>query len=151
MENLKLTFEATIHDCQESFVIDLPYQHGIVATNRFCPVDLLSPNINLLAAVKGETLDSFMLRCRRFCIAIDMLKEDSKFDILIGALMATVISKISESGTITISELLSDLDCFALFLSASGYPETEIPDVYRHTLQAIISIYPTQILSDKEG
>mgnify|MGYP007025190828 CR=1 FL=1 len=65
MESLKLNLEATILGDPRTLVVEVPYQNGIVATSEFCPTELLSGTVDLMAAIRGESLDDFMADCRQ--------------------------------------------------------------------------------------
>lgn len=47
-----------------TYVVEVPYQDGIVATSEFCPTELLSGTVELMAAIRGETLDKFIIAVR---------------------------------------------------------------------------------------
>lgn len=55
METLKLNFDAQIFGQPKSLTVEVPYQNGIVATSEFCPTELLSGTVDLMAAIRGET------------------------------------------------------------------------------------------------
>ena len=65
MESLKLNFDTEILGMPRTFIVEVPYQNGIVATSEFCPTELLSGTVDLMAAIRGESLDTFMAYCRK--------------------------------------------------------------------------------------
>lgn len=73
MESLKLNFDAAIFGNPRTFIVEVPYQNGIVATSEFCPTELLSGAVDLMAAIRGESLDDFMADCRRQLLAMSKI------------------------------------------------------------------------------
>lgn len=146
MEKIKLNFDAVIQGELRSFVIEVPYQDGIVATSEFCPTELLSGAVDLMAAIRGESLNKFMADCRMQLIAMSKITEvDTELDRHIGALMAVVMDHFSRNRTIAFGDLLIYVDCFSLLLRAAGYNDTEIHKIYPRVTNTIIELYSNHI------
>ncbi|MDE5808263.1 MAG: hypothetical protein K2H76_09105, partial [Muribaculaceae bacterium] len=95
MESLRLSFEANILGERKNLIVEVPYSNGLVATSEFCPTEYLSGSVELMAAVRGETLDKFMADCRHQLIAMEKITEaDTPLDAHIGGLMAAVMDRL---------------------------------------------------------
>ncbi|MDE6027986.1 MAG: hypothetical protein K2G23_07940 [Muribaculaceae bacterium] len=146
MESLRLSFEANILGERKNLIVEVPYSNGLVATSEFCPTEYLSGSVELMAAVRGETLDKFMADCRHQLIAMEKITEaDTPLDAHIGGLMAAVMDRLSRKGSITFAELLSYADCFSLLLKGSGFDSEEIREIYPRLIRTIIELYPENI------
>lgn len=64
METIKLNFDAEVLGKGKTITIEMPYSDGVVATSRFCPMELLSGDVKLLAALNGEPLEDFVKDCK---------------------------------------------------------------------------------------
>ena len=147
MESLKLNFEANILGKRTRIVVEVPYQKGLVATSEFCPTSFLSGPVDLMAAIRGETLDDFMGDCRSQLVAMERITEtDQPLDIHIGGLMATVMDRLSRRGSISFSELLTCVDCFSLLLKGAGFDHQEIREIYPKVVRTIVELYPDNII-----
>ena len=143
MEKLKLNFDTEILGQPHTYVVEVPYQEGIVATSEFCPTELLSGAVDLMAAVRGETLDKFMAHCRMQLLAMSKIKEvDTDLDRHIGGLMAVVMEHLSRQKKIVFGELLIYTDCFSLLLKAGGFDSDEIRNIYPRVTKTIVDLYP---------
>ena len=148
MEKLKLKFDTDSGEGTKEYVVDVPYKDGIVITSEFCPTELISENIDLLAAFRGEPIDKFMSDCRKQVLAMSQIKEaETSIDRHIGGLMAVVMDHLSRNKVITYGDLLIYVDCFALLLKGAGFEDKEIHDIYPRVIQTIKGLYSDYILS----
>ncbi|MDE7440731.1 MAG: hypothetical protein K2M69_01010 [Muribaculaceae bacterium] len=146
MESLRLNFEANILGETKNIIVEVPYQNGVVATSEFCPTEYLAGSVELMAAVRGETLDKFMTDCRRQLVAMSKITEaDTPLDVHIGAFMAAVMECLSRHASISFAELLSYADCFSLLLKGSGFDSAEIGEIYPSVVRAVTELYPENI------
>ena len=146
MEKLKLNFDTKIlgHPC--TFVVEVPYQNGIVATSEFCPTEFLSGTVDIMAAVRGESLDKFMADCRMQLLAMSKIEDvDTELDRHIGGLMAVVMDHLSRKKAIQFGDLLIYVDCFSLLLKAAGFDRDEIYSMYSRITRTILELYPDYI------
>lgn len=148
MEILKLSFDAEILGKHKELLIEVPYQDGNVATSEFCPTELLSGNVPLMAALRGESLDIFMADCKRQLKAMAKAEEaKTEMDCHIAGLMAAVMNHLSHTGTMEFGDLLQMMDCFSLLLKANGFSHDEIKDIYPRVTRTIIELYPENIIN----
>lgn len=146
MEKLKLNFDTKIMGEPRTYVVEVPYQEGIVATSEFCPTELLSGSVDLMAAIRGETLDKFMSDCHMQLLAMSNIMEvDTILDRHIGGLMAVVMDHLSREKKISFGDLLIYIDCFSLILKAAGFDRNEIHSMYPLITQTILELYPNYI------
>lgn len=146
MENLKLTFDEEINGALRTYVVEVPYQDGIVATSEFCPTELLSGAVDLMAAVRGESLDKFMSDCRKQLIAMSKISEaETELELHIGALMAAVMDYLNRNEHMRLGELLTHVDCFSLLLKAAGFESDKIREIYPRVTKTITDLYPDNI------
>ena len=146
MESLKLNFDATILGNPRTFIVEVPYQNGIVATSEFCPTKLLSGTVDLMAAVRGETLDKFIADSRMQLLAISQITDaDTELDCHIGGLMAVIMTHLSRKKELSFGDLLRYIDCFSLLLKAAGFESDEIHSMYPKIARTILDIYPDNI------
>lgn len=150
MEKLKLKFDTDTDSGLKEYVVEVPYKDGIVITSEFCPTELLSGNVDLLAAIRGEPLDKFMVDCRKQVLAMSKIRDsESSIDLHIGGLMAVVMDHLSRNKTITLGELLIYIDCFSLLLRGAGFNEKEVHAIYPRVAQTIKDLYSDFILIQK--
>ncbi|MDE6577922.1 MAG: hypothetical protein K2J82_11985 [Muribaculaceae bacterium] len=148
MERLKLNFDINIDGSPNSFTVELPYQEGMVATSEFCPPELLVGSIDLLAALRGETLDKFIADSRLLLSAISRISDvENLLDRFIGGLMVMVMNHLSNNENLSLGDLLLYVDCFSLLLKAAGFTHSEIREMYPEIVKAIITLYPDSIIS----
>lgn len=148
MEKLKLKFDTDAGIGLKEYEVEVPYKDGIVITSEFCPTELISGNVDLLAAFRGEPLDKFMEDCRKQVLAMSQIKEaESQLDLHIGGLMAAVMDHLSRNKNIDYGNLLIYVDCFALLLRGAGFEEKEIHKIYPRIVQSIHDLYPGNIIS----
>ena len=146
MNRLKLQFDTDTGPGKKVYIVEVPYKDGIVITSEFCPTELLSGNVDLLAAFRGEPLDKFMEDCRKQVLAMSKIQDSgNQIDIHIGGLMAVVMDHLSRNKTITIGELLKYVDCFSLLLKGAGFDEKEIYKIYPRVIQTIKELYSNYI------
>lgn len=146
MEKLKLNFDTKIMGEPRTYVVEVPYQDGIVATSEFCPTELLSGTVELMAAIRGETLDKFMSDCHMQLLAMSNIVEvDTELDRHIGGLMAVIMDHLSRKKIISFGDLLIYVDCFSLILKAAGFGRNEIHSMYPLITQTILELYPNHI------
>lgn len=151
MENLKLYFDTEIHGEPRTYIVEVPYLEGTVATSEFCPTELLSGTVELMAAIRGESLDKFMTDCRMQLLAMSKITEaDTDLDRHIGGLMAVVMEHFSRKKKIDFGDLLMYVDCFSLLLKAAGFSPDEIKDIYPHVTRSIVDLYPDYIYNNTE-
>lgn len=152
MESLKLNFDATILGNPRTFIVEVPYQNGIVATSEFCPTELLSGTVDLMAAIRGESLDDFMADCRRQLLAMSKITvAENELDCHIGGLMAAVMDHLSRNKHIVFGDLLIYIDCFSLLLKAAGFDSNEIRNIYPRVTRTIVELYPDYVDSTADG
>ena len=150
MESLNLNFDTEILGEPRTLIVEVPYQNGIVATSEFCPTELLSGAIDLMAAVRGESLDKFMADCRKQLHAMSKITEaESDLDLHIGGLMAVVMDHFSRNNRIEFGDLLIYVDCFSLLLKADGYDGEEIRTIYPRVTKTIVDLYPDYVDNTK--
>lgn len=143
MEKLKLNFDTEILGKPHTYVVEVPYQDGVVATSEFCPTELLSGTVDLMAAIRGESLDKFMADCHMQLHAMSKIKEaDTDLDRHIGGLMAVVMDHLSRNKLISFGDLLMYVDCFSLLLKAGGFDSAEIRNMYPRITHTILELYP---------
>ena len=146
---IKLNFDTEIEGEKRTFVVTVPYKNGIVITNEFCPLELITDKVELLAAIRGESLDKFMEICKKQVVAMTKIKDvDSELDRHIGGLMAVVMDKFSRQKEIKLGDLLIHIDCFSLLLKGSGFINEEIREIYPAVFETINNLYPDQIKID---
>lgn len=146
MEKLKLNFDTIVKGEPRTYIVEVPYQNGIVATSEFCPTELLSGTVDLMAAIRGETLDKFMTDCRMQLLSLSKIMEaDTDLERHIGGLMAVVMDHLSRKKELSFGDLLRYIDCFSLLLKAAGFERDEIHVMYPKIARTILDIYPDNI------
>ena len=152
METLKLNFDSYHRNGKKTLVVEVPYQEGMVATSEFCPNELMSGPVKLMAAVRGESLDDFLNDCRRQLTAMSKLDaSDNELDLHIGGLMAVVMELLSSEKSISLTEMLGYSDCFSVFWKGAGFHSSEIRAIYPSVVNTIIDLYPENILHPTGG
>lgn len=145
MELLKLNFDTDVSGASRTFIVEVPYQDGIVATSEFCPAELLG-TVDLMAAIRGESLDKFMSDCRLQMLAMSKITDaDSELDLHIGALMALVMDHFSRCDTLSFGDLLLYVDSFCLLLKSAGFDSEAIKKMYPRIVDTIIGLYPDYV------
>lgn len=152
MEILKLNFDTEILGKEYTFTVEVPYHDGEVATSEFCPTELITGTTELLAAIRGESLERFIADTRCQLLALSMINDaETEFDRHIGALMAVVMERMSRDDKILFGDLLLYVDCFSLLLKSTGCNEEQIKIIYPHIVRSIANIYPDQIFLTADG
>lgn len=148
MESLKLNFDTKILGESRTLIVKVPYQDGVVATSKFCPTELMAGTVDLMAAVRGESLDKFMTDCRQQLMAMSKTREaDTLLDAHIAGLMAVVMDHLARCGRLIFGDLLIYMDCFSLLLEADGFSEDEIQEIYPRVARTIVDLYPDYIFN----
>ena len=148
MESLKLNFDTEILGESRTFIVEVPYQDGVVATSKFCPTELMAGTVDLMAAVRGESLDKFMTDCRQQLMAMSKTREaDTLLDAHIAGLMAVVMDHLARCGRLIFGDLLIYMDCFSLLLEADGFSEDEIQEIYPRVARTIVDLYPDHVFN----
>lgn len=146
MGRVKLSFNARIDGKKRVFNVEAPCREGVVITNEFCPIELLEGSVELLAAIRGVSINRFREDCQRQVLAMSNLDEtDSEIDRHIGGLMAVVMDHLSRNKKITMSELLNYVDSFSLLLKGSKFDQEEIHALYPRIISTIQNLYPSSI------
>lgn len=148
MESLKLNFDTEILGEPRTFIVEVPYQDGVVATSKFCPTELMAGTVDLMAAVRGESLDKFMTDCRQQLMAMSKTREvDTLLDVHVAGLIAVVMDHLARCGRLIFGDLLIYMDCFSLLLEADGFQEDEIKNIYPRVTRTIVELYPDYIFN----
>lgn len=154
MESLKLNFDTEILGKQCTLVVEVPYQGGIVATSEFCPTELLTGSVDLMAAIRGESLDKFMEDFKRLLLAMSKITSDdaeTELEVYIGGLMAVVMDHLSRNKNINFGDLLIYIDCFCLLLKANNFDVEEIRNIYPRITKTILDLYPNYIMDSNDN
>ena len=142
MEKIKINFDTGAEERLKTYTVEVPYKDGIVITSEFCPAELISEKVNLLAAFRGEPLEKFMEDCRRQVFAMSQIQDtDSPLDKHIGGLMAVVMDHLSRDKSIDFGNLLMLVDCFSLLLKGAGFKDKEIREIYPRVTKTIQELY----------
>ena len=148
MEKLKLNFDTIVKGEPRTYIVEVPYQNGIVATSEYCPTEFLSGTVDIMAAVRGESLDKFIADSRMQLLAISQITDvDTELDRHIGGLMAVIMTHLSRKKELSFGDLLRYIDCFSLLLKAAGFEGDEIHAMYPKIARTILDIYPDKITS----
>ena len=146
MEKLKLNFDTEVKGETRTYTVEVPYQNGIVATSEYCPTEFLSGTVDIMAAVRGESLDKFIADSRMQLLAISQITDaDTELDRHIGGLMAVIMEHLSRKKKLSFGDLLIFIDCFSLLLKAAGFERDEIHSMYPKIARTILDIYPDNI------
>lgn len=146
MEKLKLNFDTVVKGETRTYTVEVPYQNGIVATSEYCPTEFLSGTVDIMAAVRGESLDKFIADSRMQLLAISQITDaDTELDRHIGGLMAVIMEHLSRKKKLSFGDLLIFIDCFSLLLKAAGFERDEIHSMYPKIARTILDIYPDNI------
>lgn len=140
METIKLNFDANILGSERSLNIELPYSNGIVATSKFCPAQLLSGDVDLLAALNGEPLEDFVADCRlQLRFAEEEAKASSIHEAFIAGLVASVVEHTSRAGKLTLKDYLLHMDVFSHLIFSAGIPESQVSNIYSKILDSVMT------------
>lgn len=140
METIKLNFDAPVLGEGKTITLEVPYSEGIVATSRFCPMELLSGDVELLAALNGESLEDFAKDCKLQLDFSNKAKSQSTMhEAFIAGLMASVMEHHARSGNLTTKDYLLHLDVFSYLVNACGISSDQVIQMYPKILETIIS------------
>ena len=64
METINLSFDSNILGANKILTVEVPYADSMVATSQYCPKELLNGDMELLAALNGQSLDGFVADCK---------------------------------------------------------------------------------------
>lgn len=139
METIKLNFDAEVLGKGKTITIEMPYSDGVVATSRFCPMELLSGDVKLLAALNGEPLEDFVKDCKlQLAFANEANNQSSLHESFIAGLMASVMEHQSRTGKLTMKDYLLHMDVFSYLINACGVSTDQVIRMYRKVLESVI-------------
>ncbi len=145
MEIIKLNFDADVLGENRTITLELPYSEGIVATSRFCPMELLSGDVELIAALNGEPLEDFVKDCKlQLKFANKEKVYSSLHETFIAGLMASVMEHYSRSGELSMKDYLLHLDTFCYLVNAGGVSEEDVKRMYPRILESVIKTMKSQ-------
>ncbi len=151
MEHLRLNFDTEIQGRPRTFVVEVPYVNGMVATSEFGPKAIYAESPEIAGAFRGEPLDKFMDHCKMQLLTMSKITEaETDLDRHIGALMAVVMDAYSRNRKILYGDLLLHIDCFSLLLKAAGFDPEEIRRMYPRITNTILDLYPNWVLRADE-
>ena len=131
-----------------TYSVEVPVENGGIRTDKFCPQDLLTGGVSIIAAINGESEEEFISDCQKQLIAMDMADAGaSTVDRHIAGLMAVVMDHFSRCGRIIFGDLLIYMDCFSLLLEADGFTEEEIRKIYPRVARTIVDLYPGHVFN----
>ncbi|OKY86199.1 MAG: hypothetical protein BHV69_02970 [Bacteroidales bacterium 52_46] len=146
METIKLNFNAPILGEGRSITLEVPYSDGIIATSRFCPMELLSGDVELLAALNGEPLEDFVKDCKlQLDFANKAYDNSSMHEAFIAGLMASVLEHKARSVSLTTKEYLLHLDAFSYLVNACGVSAVQVTRMYPKILESVIHAIESQL------
>lgn len=139
METIKLNFDAEVLGKGKTITIEMPYSDGVVATSRFCPVELLSGDVKLLAALNGEPLEDFVKDCKlQLAFANKATEQSSLPEAFIAGLMASVMEHQARSCKLTMKDYLLHMDAFSYLINACGVSTYQVIRMYPKVLESVI-------------
>ena len=139
METIKLNFDAEVLGKGKNITIEMPYSDGVVATSRFCPMELLSGDVKLLAALNGEPLEDFVKDCKlQLAFANEANEQSSLHESFIAGLMASVMEHHSRTGKLTMKDYLLHMDVFSYLINACGVSTDQVIRMYPKVLESVI-------------
>ena len=139
METIKLNFDAEVLGKGKTITIEMPYSDGVVATSRFCPMELLSGDVKLLAALNGEPLEDFVKDCKlQLAFAKEANNQSSLHESFIAGLMASVMEHHSRTGKLTMKDYLLHMDVFSYLINACGVSTDQVIRMYPKVLESVI-------------
>lgn len=135
-------FTTTICGAAKSFVITVPIVGDELLISLYRPANYATSNPNLISE------SDFIVICQKFAALLSCLnKAETHLDALIGSLMGVVTEEIRIHGRISFSELLTFMDCFALFLSTDSIAVDKVIIFYETTLNTIIEMFRDRLVS----
>ena len=139
METIKVNFDAEVLGKGKTITIEIPYSDGVVATSRFCPMELLSRDVELLAALNGEPLEDFVKDCKlQLSFANETNEQSSMHEAFIAGLMASVMEHKSRSGKLSMKDYLLHMDSFSYLVNAFGVSADQVTRIYPKVLESVI-------------
>lgn len=139
METITLNFDAHVLGDGKTITIEVPYSDGIVATSRFCPMELLSGDVELLAAINGEPLEDFVKDCKlQLAFANEASEKSTMHEAFIAGLMASVMEHQTRSCKLTTKDYLLHLDAFSYLVNACGVSADQVTRMYPKILDSVI-------------
>lgn len=139
METIRLNFDAEVLGPGKTITVEMPYSDGVVATSRFCPVQLLSGDVELLAAINGEPLDDFVADCKlQLRFAKEAIKDSNLHEAFIAGLVASVMEHKAHKEYLSYKEYLLHLDVFSWLVYAAGINEAQVSSMYPKVLDSIM-------------
>ena len=139
METIKLNFDAEVLGKGKTITIEMPYSDGVVATSRFCPMELLSGDVKLLAALNGEPLEDFVKDCKlQLAFANEANNQSSLHESFIAGLMASVMEHQARSCKLTMKDYLLHMDTFSYLINACGVSADQVVRMYPKVLESVI-------------
>lgn len=139
METIKLNFDAEVLGKGKTITIEMPYSDGVIATSRFCPMELLSGDVKLLAALNGEPLEDFVKDCKlQLAFANEANNQSSLHESFIAGLMASVMEHHSRTGKLTMKDYLLHMDVFSYLINACGVSTDQVIRMYPKVLESVI-------------
>ena len=141
MESIKFTFDSDIRGGHKTLSVEVPYSDAMVATSQYCPPELLSGDIDLLAALNGQTLDCFVADCKNQLKAAAAMEEaNSVIDAHIAGLIASAMAHYSCQQSLSMKEILLHVDVFSHLLVADGISPEEVCRIYPEIVKSIQNI-----------
>lgn len=139
METIKLNFDAEVLGKGKTITIEMPYSDGVVATSRFCPMELLSGDVKLLAALNGEPLEDFVKDCKlQLAFANEANNQSSLHESFIAGLMASVMEHHFRTSKLTMKDYLLHMDTFSYLINACGVSADQVVRMYPKVLESVI-------------
>ena len=150
METLKLNFDSEVLGKGKSLNLEVPYSEGIVATSKFCPMELLSGDVELLAALNGEPLEDFVKDCKlQLEYANETTDNSSVYEAFIAGLMASVMEHHTRTGKLSMKDYLLHLDVFSYLVNAYGVSADQVTKMYPKILDSLIHTFESNSEIDR--
>ena len=141
METINLSFDSNILGANKILTVEVPYADSMVATSQYCPKELLNGDMELLAALNGQSLDGFVADCKRQLMAASATEEaKSLVDAHIAGLIASVMAHYSYQKSLTLKDILLHADVFSHLLVADGTSANEVRRIYPKIVNSIHNI-----------
>ena len=141
METINLTFDSAILGAKKTLTVEVPYADSMVATSQYCPKNLLSGDVDLLAALNGQPLDGFVADCKNQLLAASATEEAKTLvDAHIAGLIASVMAHYSCQSVLSLKEILLHVDVFSHLLHADGVSSEEVHKLYPEVVKSIQNI-----------
>ena len=139
METIKLNFDAEVLGKGKNITIEMPYSDGVVATSRFCPMELLSGDVELLAALNGEPLEDLVKDCKlQLAFANEANEQSAMHESFIAGLMASVMEHHARTGKLNMKDYLLHMDAFSYLINSCGVSADQVIRMYPKVLESVI-------------